>query len=1318
MKKLTLTTLLCWLTLAAIAAQTDLKVTLSDFVGTAAANRTVYVQNLTTPTASSTATVIGTRLTYISDGSGIFYISNCTPNSLYSFSVQAPPSRTDFTVEILETDTGLINAHSNMVAFSTSTFPAGSVAWSAVTSDLRYLRSSASASNVVWPVAGNNVTMTTNGFAVTVNAAAGAGTLNANQFDISANGSVTNIKSGSLQTNNIFAGAPFAVDGALVVSNRASGGSSASLYISGNTANGGASDQLSSDPNALTVTLGGSGRFLRTPNTMALGTSNYVLGSLSVASNIVFTPRTIVLSTNNGDISLIIGTNGTRGMNWVLMPGIYWCSNWMKCPTNGSIVGSGAGSTILIDMFTNGFPAPMIACSDYGYVADMTITNFYYDTPDGVFASCIGTHQSLAQVSGNAVVAGAGGYTNFLGERLILYGGSDTYYNRHTNNCYGTLRNCKLYGPWDIVTAFNTSTQQYDFWYCDFNHTAVASHGTQPFDIFVADPSPRARFRSYYCNFFKTNGIAGNDYYVNLGAPSIQSADYFYCTFTNANPGVEKFFTGTTTTPFTFVGCNVSLEEVGDSIDPSTGLQLGTNVAHTWNLAGDSANGITVSATTSWPNKADFRVTAADGGYFSDGLSAGTITNRASAGSHIQITDANGKLKDVTASSAISAVAGDGSPIFFGGGLILSGGTLTAVGSGGSLPGWTTNGNNASPIDILGTTNQMVFRMVAFSNEVAVFDTNSTIRIGRGHIIQTNALDNGVNDESIFGGYSNIIQGASSTSIILGGHENVIGAATIPTTEAVILSGRNNTNYGNNSLIWGYGNTIGQGGPSFVGGHGNAVCDTAGGVGNFIGSGTGNYIGTNVLVSVIAGGQFNNISNNVGQGVIGGGYQNSVSGNSYGVIPGGFQNRVNGLFGFAAGNRAKAMSQGSYVWGDSTSADVTDNGTDSYTVRASGGRFHIGGGAKTYSFQSNTVAANGGVFYTFSSSTLFGGFYAGTNAPGNSRGTDIANGAIGGTNLIQVDAPTVAKALEIGTNGSTHIAGPVVITGSGSNYSGGNLNINGTINNTGATNSSLTANRIILTDANKAQVSAAGSGSVPVNADGTATTVAQMETLMLATNDFRYLKRYPYKRLAFVVANGAASGSTIMGDAVTSGGGDTVSAVAPTSTEGVLRRQTSDTTNPNDTGVSGNLNYRSGRNIYFATTVKLDSVATKRYFFGVTDQTITTMGGADNPAGNYAGFMLTTNTGGINILTITKDNSTQTSTTTSLAQDTSIHLYEVVFNDGTPNVVFRVDGVTVATHTTHLPSAGTNMRYVVGGRKYDGSQRLTDFEYIQIESDR
>jgi len=49
------------------------------------------------------------------------------------------------------------------------------------------------------------------------------------------------------------------------------------------------------------------------------------------------------------------------------------------------------------------------------------------------------------------------------------------------------------------------------------------------------------------------------------------------------------------------------------------------------------------------------------------------------------------------------------------------------------------------------------------------------------------------------------------------------------------------------------------------------------------------------------------------------------------------------------------------------------------------------------------------------------------------------------------------------------------------------------------TNAALTASRMVMSDANKKEVSAAASGAVPVNADGSASTAAQVVTLLGTT---------------------------------------------------------------------------------------------------------------------------------------------------------------------------------------------------------------------------
>lgn len=87
---------------------------------------------------------------------------------------------------------------------------------------------------------------------------------------------------------------------------------------------------------------------------------------------------------------------------------------------------------------------------------------------------------------------------------------------------------------------------------------------------------------------------------------------------------------------------------------------------------------------------------------------------------------------------------------------------------------------------------------------------------------------------------------------------------------------------------------------------------------------------------VVAGGLQNVVSGE--EGVVSGGQGNMVgTQGGYGVVPGGDQNLANGQNSFAAGHRAKANHDGSFVWADSSDADFSSTGTNQFLVRAGGG---------------------------------------------------------------------------------------------------------------------------------------------------------------------------------------------------------------------------------------------------------------------------------------------------------------------------------------------------------------------------------------------
>ncbi len=157
---------LLWLCLSA-GAQTHVQFTISDFLGQVVTNRKVTVQAMSIPNSSSGSVILGDLKTYYTDVNGQFTLSNIM-TSLYQCDITYPPSSTKFKIAVLTNNLGLIQASTIMVADSTSTFPAGSVAWAAAISDLRYAKAGTTG---IAAAAGTNIVLGTNiaGTLVTVN---------------------------------------------------------------------------------------------------------------------------------------------------------------------------------------------------------------------------------------------------------------------------------------------------------------------------------------------------------------------------------------------------------------------------------------------------------------------------------------------------------------------------------------------------------------------------------------------------------------------------------------------------------------------------------------------------------------------------------------------------------------------------------------------------------------------------------------------------------------------------------------------------------------------------------------------------------------------------------------------------------------------------------------------------------------------------------------------------------------------------------------------------------------------------------------------
>jgi hypothetical protein len=104
--------------------------------------------------------------------------------------------------------------------------------------------------------------------------------------------------------------------------------------------------------------------------------------------------------------------------------------------------------------------------------------------------------------------------------------------------------------------------------------------------------------------------------------------------------------------------------------------------------------------------------------------------------------------------------------------------------------------------------------------------------------------------------------------------------------------------------------------------------------------GVGNVVSNPAIFATIGGGSSHQLTGNYA--VIGGGQKNQATGTEA-TIPGGRLNLATNQ-AFAAGTRAKAIHTGSFVWGDSTDANVSSTTNNQVTFRASGG-FRVLGGA-------------------------------------------------------------------------------------------------------------------------------------------------------------------------------------------------------------------------------------------------------------------------------------------------------------------------------------------------------------------------------------
>ena len=190
-------------------------------------------------------------------------------------------------------------------------------------------------------------------------------------------------------------------------------------------------------------------------------------------------------------------------------------------------------------------------------------------------------------------------------------------------------------------------------------------------------------------------------------------------------------------------------------------------------------------------------------------------------------------------------------------------------------------------------------------------------------------IENTATSPNVIGGYPDnaVSNGVVGATIAGGGY----AADTDEGDDNVVFD-----NYG--TIGGGLGNSAGKSGGTTDDGRfatiGGGTRNFASGEASTVAGGRGN--GAIGLYATVGGGQSNRATGDMS--TAGGGHNNQALGVKS-TIPGGYSNIASGVYSFAAGQRAKAQHQGSFVWSDSTTASpnyFSSTAANQFLIKAAG----------------------------------------------------------------------------------------------------------------------------------------------------------------------------------------------------------------------------------------------------------------------------------------------------------------------------------------------------------------------------------------------